>query len=162
PINNRLLQQFIRDQAYPIAHVRHRFVSLRPGTAPVTEERMPKSEFISEAEAVRILKGWVIETSAEARSPVPLSELRIGLQCGAQDCCSGVSANPLVGRVGREVIRYGGAVNLAETDELVGAESYVLAKVKELGVAKRLLEMIARFKERLGWHGVTVEGNPSG
>ena len=33
---------------------------------------------------------------------------------------------PSIGAVGREVIRHGGAVNLAETDELVGAESYIL------------------------------------
>ena len=29
----------------------------------------------------------------------------------------------------KEVIRYGGAANLAETDELIGAEAYVLDKI---------------------------------
>jgi altronate dehydratase len=64
--------------------------------------------------------------------------------------------------VAKEIIKHGGGTVLAETDELIGAESYVLDSVKDLETAKRFLQTIERFKELVGWHGHTAEGNPSG
>jgi altronate dehydratase len=150
PINNRLLQAFMHEQGYPLADTRHRFFTL------------PADAAAGKAEIERQIKAWAGEAAGEQRVKCPVASLRIGLQCGGSDAFSGISGNPLLGRVGREIIRLGGAVNLAETDELVGAESYVLNKVKDLATARRLLDLIAGFKERLSWHGVTVEGNPSG
>lgn len=96
------------------------------------------------------------------REPAPLSLLKIGLQCGGSDAFSGVSGNPLVGWLARELVRCGGAANLAETDELIGAESYILRNVRDLATAQAFLEKIARFQERAAWHGHSAEGNPSG
>lgn len=62
----------------------------------------------------------------------------------------------------KEVIQYGGSANLAETDELIGAESYVLDRVERIESARKFLHMVERFKERVGWHGETAEGNTSG
>ncbi len=59
-------------------------------------------------------------------------------------------------------MRYGGSPNLAETDELIGAEPYVLAKVRDLETAQKFLKMIERFSERAEWHGSSAAGNPSG
>ncbi|HWD80182.1 MAG TPA: UxaA family hydrolase, partial [Kribbella sp.] len=70
--------------------------------------------------------------------------------------------NPLAGQVSAEIIRHGGTAVLAETDELIGAEPYVLKNVRDLATAKRFLATIKSFKERVGWHGHTAEGNPSG
>ena len=83
-------------------------------------------------------------------------------QGGGADAFSGISGNPLASWAARELIRSGGAANLAETDELVGAEPYVLQNVRDLETAQRFLLMVERFKERVGWHGTSVEGNPSG
>lgn len=96
------------------------------------------------------------------RSEQPLSELRIALQCGGSDAFSGVSGNSLAGWVAKELIRHGGGANLAETDELIGAESYVLANVRSGDVAKRFLDKVAIFKQRVENHGASAEGNPSG
>jgi altronate dehydratase len=60
-----------------------------------------------------------------------------------------------------EVIRQGGAANLCETDELIGAESYIVSRSKDLATARALLATIAAFNERLSWHGLTAEANPS-
>ncbi|MEJ7653194.1 MAG: altronate dehydratase, partial [Chloroflexia bacterium] len=73
------------------------------------------------------------------RSERPVSELKIALQCGGSDAFSGISGNPLAGVVAREIVRYGGSANLAETDELIGAEPYVLARVRDLDTARRFL-----------------------
>ena len=45
------------------------------------------------------------------------------------------AANPLIGYVARELIRHGGAALLAETPELIGAESYILRHVKDVETA---------------------------
>ena len=149
PVNNSVVRDFMAGAGYPLSFVPHRFLTLSGGLAA------------SLAQGEAIIRAWLPEVAAQSRQKVPLSGLRIGLQCGGSDAFSGVSANPLLGKVGREVVRHGGAVNLAETDELVGAESYILSRVKDLATARLFLEKIARFKERLGWHGATVEGNPS-
>ncbi|HEY9292935.1 MAG TPA: UxaA family hydrolase [Microlunatus sp.] len=114
------------------------------------------------AEAAGIVEPWLPEVLQARRTPQPLSELKIGLQCGGSDAFSGVSANPLAGAVSREVIKHGGIACLAETDELIAAEGYVLKNVRSVDVARRFLETVQSFKERVSWHGHTAEGNPSG
>ena len=62
----------------------------------------------------------------------------------------------------KEVIRHGGAANLAETDELIGAEPYVLENVRDAATARAFLEKIEAFKRYAANHGATAEGNPTG
>jgi altronate dehydratase len=114
------------------------------------------------AEAAETVASWVGPVADQARSEQPLSDLRIGMQCGGSDAFSGISANPLSGTVAREVIRHGGTAVLSETDELIGAEGYVLDNVRDVEVAREFLGRVERFKEQVGWHGHTAEGNPSG
>ncbi len=105
---------------------------------------------------------WIGELVQQRRTPQPVSGLRIALQCGGSDAFSGITANPLAGAVAREVVRRGGGTVLAETDELIGAEGYVLENVRDEDVARRFLRSVESFKERVSWHGHTAEGNPSG
>ncbi len=149
PVNNARLEKFLRDEGYPLDDVPHRFLSVTSGLAAA----------LAEGEA--IVRGWLPQVSAQRRVESPVAGLRVALQCGGSDAFSGVSGNPLAGAMVHEVIRHGGAANLCETDELVGAESYVLQNVRDLPTARRLLEIIERFKRRLSWHGVTPESNPS-
>ena len=114
------------------------------------------------ASAAAVVEPWLPGVRQARRSPQPLSELKIALQCGGSDAFSGVTANPLAGAVGREVIKRGGIACLAETDELIAAEGYVLKNVRTVDVARRFLQTVQSFKERVGWHGQTAEGNPSG
>jgi altronate dehydratase len=109
-----------------------------------------------------IVRGWLPEVDQCRRTMQPLEKLRIALQCGGSDAFSGVSANPLLGLVAKELVRHGGSANLAETDELIGAEPYVLSNVRDLETARAFLNKIERFQERASWHGETAEGNPSG
>ncbi len=149
-VNNALLRDYMLQAAYPLDALVHEFFTITGGLA----------DALAKGEA--ILRSWLPTVAAQRREALPLSGIRMGLQCGGSDAFSGVSANPLIGAVGKEVIRYGGSVNLAETDELVGAESHVLANVKDAATVRSFLEKQARFKERLSWHGASVEGNPSG
>lgn len=109
-----------------------------------------------------IISAWLPPVNETVRTPESIAHLRVALQCGGSDAFSGVSGNPLEGAVAREIVKYGGAANLCETDELVSAEAYILQNVRDAQTAQKFLEAIEQFKARLAWHGVTAEGNPSG
>ena len=149
PVNNEVLRGFLLEQGYPLGDVPHRFLTLKGGF----------EEGLAEAEA--IVTGWLDLVNAAVRIATPLSELKVALQCGGSDAFSGVSANPLIGWIGREAVRHGGYANLTETPELVGAEPYVLDKVKDLATAQRFLAIQTRFKQYAAAHGTSAEGNPS-
>ena len=150
PVTNEMLHHYLVDNDYPLTDVLHHFLSLNAGFEANLNE------------AEKIVRQWLPPVNAMQRSEESVAHLKIALQCGGSDAFSGISGNPLAAWVAKEVIRYGGAANLAETDELIGAESYVLQKVKDVGTARKFLATVERFKERVGRHGSTAEGNPSG
>jgi altronate dehydratase len=149
-VTGAMVRAFLREHDYPLDDVLHRFVTLRDGF----EADLARGE--------ALIRDWLPSVGGAARTEQPLSALKLGLQCGGSDAFSGVSGNPLAAWAAREVVRHGGAANLAETDELIGAEAYVLRNVRDLATARRFLDVVERFKERAAWHGHTAEGNPSG
>jgi altronate dehydratase len=149
-VTGRMLRSYMEEHGYPLSEVRHEFMSLG------------RSFGLDLERGEEIVRGWLPEVNAIRRTGEPLTELKFALQCGGSDAFSGVSANPLIGWVAKKVIKHGGGAILAETDELIGAEPHVLDNVRDLETAKRFLQTIERFKERVGWHGHTAEGNPSG
>mmetsp|Transcript_20989 Transcript_20989/g.53139 ORF Transcript_20989/g.53139 Transcript_20989/m.53139 type:complete len:931 (+) Transcript_20989:159-2951(+) len=109
------------------------------------------------------VSAWLADVHAEGkRVPCSFSHLSVALQCGGSDAFSGISGNPLAGQAAKEIIRMGGKAVLAETDELMGAEPYILANVRSTETAQKFLEKIANFKALTGAHGHSAEGNPSG
>ena len=144
------LLAFAREAGYPLEHTKHHLF------------RVERDWESSLQEAQALLAEWEPTLAACARTDEPLAELKLALQCGGSDAFSGVSGNALAGWVAKELIRHGGAANLAETDELIGAEPYVLSNVRDAATAARFLEKIQVFKDRVGLHGASAEGNPSG
>ena len=149
-ITNSNLEDFLKANKYPLGQVPHGFHSIESSFSEALEV------------AAKAVKSWLPQVNAVSRQERPLSDLKIALQCGGSDAFSGISGNPLAAWVAREVIRHGGAANLAETDELIGAESYVLQSVKDWPTAQRFIEVSERFKARAARHGHSAEGNPSG
>ncbi|HZP60855.1 MAG TPA: UxaA family hydrolase [Opitutaceae bacterium] len=150
PLNNARLSEFAERGGYPLADVPHRFLTIRHGVPAA----------LAEGEAQ--VRAWLPAAAAARRTPEPLAGLSVALQCGGSDAFSGISGNPLAGAVAHEVVRHGGRAVLTETDELIGAEGYILSCIKDLDTGRRFLRCIERFKERLTWHGASPEGNPSG
>jgi altronate dehydratase len=149
-VNNVGLGEYLTQHQYPLEHLPHHFMSLSRSFQDDLET------------AAQIIESWLETVNAVQRTPEPVSELKIGLQCGGSDAFSGISGNPLAAWVAREVLRYGGAANLAETDELIGAETYIVSKVRDLATARKFLAFIERFKTWAAWHGHSAAGNPSG
>lgn len=149
PITNARLEAFMRASGYPLDDVPHHFLTLDRGLAAGL------------AEGERIVREWLPGVAACARTNEPLSGLKIALQCGGSDAFSGVSGNPLAGAVVHEAIRHGATGVLTETDESMGAESYMLKNVAGIEVARSFLAALESFREKLAWHGLTPESNPS-
>ena len=149
-ITNQILLHYMEEHHYPLHEVLHQSLTLQRGF----QAGLQQGEVI--------VKGWLEEVNSTPRTEESLQHLTIGLQCGGSDAFSGVSGNPLAASVAKEIIRYGGSANLGETDELIGAESYLLENVRDLDTAHEFLSWMKRFKEVMSWHGVNPEGNPSG
>ena len=149
-VNSDILKEYMVRERYDLDDVVHNFF------------RLEGSFDTNLARGSEIINGWLNTVNGVSRTDESLEHLKIALQCGGSDAFSGVSGNPLAAYVAKEVIRYGGCANLAETDELIGAEAYLLQNVCDLPTARKFLNTVERFKERVGWHGHSAEGNPSG
>lgn len=101
------------------------------------------------------------ETARAERVPVPVSELIIGLKCGGSDGFSGLTANPLVGRMADRVVGAGGAAVLTEIPEVFGAEQLLMARAVDAQVFDGVVELVNDFKRYFLDHGQPVSENPS-
>jgi altronate dehydratase len=150
PVTNKMVAAYLRQHHYPIDEVLHQFFTIE-GSFQACLER-----------GAAMVRQWLPGVNAIERTPESITHLKIGLQCGGSDAFSGISSNPLLGWIAQELVRYGGGANLAETDELIGAEPYILQKVKDLETARKFMALVDNFKTRTSHHGANAEGNPSG
>ena len=103
----------------------------------------------------------VATASLARRQPVPLSELALGLKCGGSDGFSGLTANPLVGRIADRVVGSGGSAILTEIPEIFGAERLLMARARDRGVFERIVAVVNDFKRYFLANGQPVSENPS-
>lgn len=108
-----------------------------------------------------ILKDFAAKAAVLEREDIDLSELCIGLKCGGSDGYSGLTANPLVGRISDRVVSAGGSAILTEVPEMFGAEQLLMDKCITEDVFKRYKTMIENFKQSYIDQGFPVYENPS-
>lgn len=97
----------------------------------------------------------------DRREACPLSDLVIGLKCGGSDGFSGLTANPLVGRIADRVAEAGGTPVLTEIPEVFGAERLLMARAASPQVFQATVELVNGFKRYFLDHGEPVSENPS-
>jgi altronate hydrolase len=97
----------------------------------------------------------------DARHECPLSDLVLGMKCGGSDGFSGITANPLVGRVADMVTNNGGTVLLTEVPEMFGAEQQLMNRAIDEKVFHRIIAMINDFKNYFIRHQQPIYENPS-
>jgi len=95
------------------------------------------------------------------RTPVPVSKLRLGLKCGGSDGYSGITANPLVGRLSDKVIAMGGSCVLTEVPEMFGAEHLLMQRCESREVFDKTVKLINDFKDYYTRHNQVIYENPS-
>ncbi|MGP4038518.1 UxaA family hydrolase [Gracilibacillus sp. D59] len=104
----------------------------------------------------------VQEASTQKREPCSLIDLIVGTECGGSDACSGLSANPAVGKVSDLIVEQGGTAILAETTELIGAEHLLAERAVSPQVSENVFEIIKNMEGRAFDMGVDIRtGNPS-
>ncbi len=113
------------------------------------------------AYGMEILKGFINKAKDLKREEVDFSELCIGLKCGGSDGYSGLTANPLVGKITDRVVSFGGSAILTEVPEMFGAEQLLMNKCKNEQVFEKYKKMIEDFKAYYTKQGFPVYENPS-
>jgi altronate hydrolase len=98
--------------------------------------------------------------NATGRTPQPLSNLMVALQCGGSDSWSGITANPLVGLLADEVVRQGTVV-LGETPEIYGAEQLLLRRAISAEVGQKLIARVRWWEAYADKHGIEIDNNPT-
>lgn len=114
------------------------------------------------ATGARYAAKMVSRLSMDIRRSLEISDLVVGMECGASDATSGIVANPLVGRIADRIVDAGGTVMFSETAELVGAENALMTRAIDPSVAERIRVIVGRVEEEAERRGVSLLGvNPS-
>ncbi len=113
------------------------------------------------AEGIRLVKELQAYANTFTRQPVPVSKLKIGLKCGGSDGYSGITANPLVGRLSDKVIASGGSCVLTEVPEMFGAEHLLMARAENKEIFDKCVKLINDFKDYYTRHNQVIYENPS-
>jgi altronate hydrolase len=113
------------------------------------------------AYGMAILEKFAEKAKDFKREEVDFSELCIGLKCGGSDGYSGLTANPLVGKVTDKTVALGGSAILTEVPEMFGAEQLLMNKCKTQEIFEKYKEMIENFKAYYTKQGFPVYENPS-
>ena len=103
----------------------------------------------------------VLVAEQDRRTDCPVSDLVIGVKCGGSDGFSGLTANPVVGRVSDRVCGGGGTAILTEIPEIFGAERLLMARSRDAEVFKGVEQVVNDFKTYFLSHGEPISENPS-
>jgi len=97
----------------------------------------------------------------DKRELCPVSDLIVGMKCGGSDSFSGITANPLVGKISDKLTAYGASILLTEVPEMFGAEQQLLNRAKNKQVYHSIIDLINNFKKYFIDHNKPIYENPS-
>ncbi len=112
-------------------------------------------------EGINIVKSIYDITKEDKRTPHPISKLTIGFKCGGSDGFSGITANPLCGKICDRLTEYGASAILTEVPEMFGAETILMDRAIDEDVWGKTVDMINGFKNYFTKHNQVVYENPS-
>lgn len=113
------------------------------------------------AEGIRLVGELKEYAESFKRQPCPISKLKLGLKCGGSDGLSGITANPLIGRLSDRVISMGGICVLSEVPEMFGAETILMDRCSDKKVFDKTVSLINNFKDYFTSHDQVIYENPS-
>jgi altronate dehydratase large subunit len=94
----------------------------------------------------------------DSRAPSAVSDLVVGVKCGASDTTSGLASNTAVGNTVDRLVRAGATVVFGETTEVIGAEHILVRRARNHEVSKRLLTYVSTMESRASAMGVDMRG----
>ena len=137
-------------------------LTMAPAIDPARLRAFTAQSFEDEMEeGLNAVEELITVAERDRRVPCPVSDLVIGLKCGGSDGFSGLSANPLVGRVADKVTAAGGTAVLTEIPEIFGAERLLMSRAANEAVFQDIATVVNDFKAYFISHGERVSDNPS-
>lgn len=127
----------------------------------VFEQQKYASEREMLEQAIRQTFAGLAQINRQKRSPAPLSKLCLGMECGASDGFSGITANPTMGRVADLLVGLGGRVILSEFPELCGVEQEIVNRCSTPDTGNRFIEIMRNYEARVKEAGSGFHMNPS-
>jgi altronate hydrolase len=112
-------------------------------------------------EGLQAVEALVRIAEQDRRTACPVSDLVVGLKCGGSDGFSGLTANPLVGKIADRVGDAGGTAVLTEIPEIFGAETLLMERAATPEVLDGVIRVVNDFKAYFIAHGEPVSENPS-
>jgi galactarate dehydratase len=111
--------------------------------------------------ASEIIRGMLPAMNATKRTTLPLSGIKLALECGGSDGYSGISANPALGYASDLLVQHGGTAVLSETPEIYGAEHLLMRRAVSPGVSAKLSERIEWWRNYTERNDAELNNNPS-
>ncbi len=112
-------------------------------------------------EGVKLVEELCRYADTFTRTECDASKLVIGLKCGGSDGFSGITANPLVGKISDKLIAMGGSAVLTEVPEMFGAEALLFDRCRTSTVFESAVKLINDFKDYFQSYGEPIDENPS-
>ena len=112
-------------------------------------------------EGKKLISELVEYASKFEREDVHISKLKIGLKCGGSDAFSGITANPLLGRLSDELVSLGGTSIQTEVPEMFGAETILFERSLTEEVFNNSVDLINDFKKYFIRYDQVIYENPS-
>ncbi len=113
------------------------------------------------AAGIAQVEAMLLLANACSRETTSVTHLTIGLQCGASDGYSALTANPALGVAADMIVGAGGRVILSETPEIFGAEDLLLRRAASPGVAQDLIDRLNWWEDYAARDGASLDNNPS-
>lgn len=110
---------------------------------------------------MELIRELAQELSQDQREDVPVSKLKIAFKCGGSDAFSGVTANPLCGRIADCITALDGSAVLTEVPEMFGTETILMNRSDSDKTFHQVVELINGFKQYYLDYGQPVYENPS-
>ena len=127
----------------------------------VFEHQKYSSEREMLEQAIRQTYAGLSRINELKRTPAPLSKLCLGMECGASDGFSGISANPAMGHTADLLAAIGGRVILSEFPELCGVEQEIVNRCATPNIGNRFIEIMRNYELRVKEAGSGFHMNPS-
>lgn len=108
---------------------------------------------------VQVARTMAREASSQHRKEFGVSELTVGIKCGASDTTSGIASNPAVGHAADLIVDSGGRVIFGETTEIFGAEHILARRAISKEVASKVYDIADRMEREGMRMGVDIRGS---
>lgn len=132
----------------PINHNRVKFLNIQDVEDEIDEGK-------------KLIKELVDYSSKFEREDVHISKLKIGLKCGGSDAFSGITANPLLGRLSDYLVSLGATSIQTEVPEMFGAETILFERSLTEDVFNNSVDLINDFKKYFIRYDQPIYENPS-